>query len=490
MDIMFEIVSRQKFSANFPVSHVFGEAGGYIGRSEECEWVLPDRSREISRQHALITFEDGHFYLEDVSANGVFLSLAHEPVGKDSRHRIEHGEGFIIGAYTIMARLLHNPGAYAGSPEDVEDILSRPKGLSLNPLTAMEQEEELVARKRMGEYDDLLSGRQTRAVLPADHTDPLLGRLQPIVAVPEQEELIPENWDAEPDNDDESGEACPLGGETAAGAPQADSETQAAAAPQTAPESRSVPVPETDVFFKALGFAEPPSSPKERERVLKLAAELLAAAVDGMTSALHNRAECKNELRLPATSTGLAVNNNPLKFSPSPEAALATLLGPPQKGVMPSVKAMTNGFNDLHRHHMGLLAGAPARRCWTKFRPVPWKTAWTSTARCAWAGPRASGRPSSACTALCATIMKVWKPCSCRISPAPTKCRAGPSTRWARVPSKEHNNEKIRTVVDGTDGDLRTDGLLRRARPTAGSQPGQCESGFFGPPFAGGGQGL
>lgn len=360
MDIMFEIVSRQKFSANFPVSHVFGEAGGYIGRSEECEWVLPDRSREISRQHALITFEDGHFYLEDVSANGVFLSLAHEPVGRDSRHRIEHGEGFIIGAYTIMARLLHNPGAYAGSPEDVEDILSRPKGLSLNPLTAMEQEEELVARKRMGEYDDLLSGRQTKAVLPADHTDPLLGRLQPIVAVPEQEELIPENWDAEPDNDGENGESRQPGGETAEGAPQADSEPPAAAAPQTAPESRSVPVPETDVFFKALGFAEPPSSPKERERVLKLAAELLTAAVDGMTSALHNRAECKNELRLPATSTGLAVNNNPLKFSPSPEAALATLLGPPQKGVMPSVKAMTNGFNDLHRHHMGLLAGARA----------------------------------------------------------------------------------------------------------------------------------
>ena len=232
MDIMFEIVSRQKFSANFPVSHVFGEAGGYIGRSEECEWVLPDRSREISRQHALITFEDGHFYLEDVSANGVFLSLAHEPVGRDSRHRIEHGEGFIIGAYTIMARLLHNPGAYAGSPEDVEDILSRPKGLSLNPLTAMEQEEELVARKRMGEYDDLLSGRQTKAVLPADHTDPLLGRLQPIVAVPEQEELIPENWDAEPDDDGENGESRQPGGETAEGAPQADSETPAAAAPK------------------------------------------------------------------------------------------------------------------------------------------------------------------------------------------------------------------------------------------------------------------
>lgn len=183
MDIMFEIVSRQKFSANFPVSHVFGEAGGLYRPFGGMRMVLPTIARNFPPARA-DHLEDGHFYLEDVSANGVFLSLAHEPVGRNSRHRIEHGEGFIIGAYTIMARLLHNPGAYAGSPEDVEDILSRPKGLSLNPLTAMEQEEELVARKRMGEYDDLLSGRQTRAVLPADHTDPLLGRLQPLWPCP------------------------------------------------------------------------------------------------------------------------------------------------------------------------------------------------------------------------------------------------------------------------------------------------------------------
>ncbi len=350
MDIMLEIVSRQKFSATFPVSHVFGEAGGYIGRSEECEWVLPDRSREISRQHALITFEDGHFYLEDVSANGVFLSLGHEPVGRNTRHRIEHGEGFVIGAYTIMARLLHNPGAYTGSPTDgEEDILNLSKGLSLDPLTAMQQEEELIARKRIGDFDDLLGKRATGTVLPPDHTDPRLGRLQPIVAVPEAEELIPENWDAEPD---EPVEEAPVPPARHAAAP-----LEPAA---VATETRVVTVPETDAFFKALGFAEAPVSPKERERVLRLAAELLATAVDGMTRALHNRAECKNELRLPATSTGLGVNNNPLKFSPTPEAALAVLLGPPQKGVMPSVRALADGFNDLHSHHMGLLAGARA----------------------------------------------------------------------------------------------------------------------------------
>lgn len=352
MDIMFEIVSRQKFSASFPISHVFGEAGGYIGRARECEWVLPDRTREISRQHALITYEDNNFYLEDVSANGVYFSLGHEPVGKNVRHRIEHGEGFIIGNYTIMARLLQNPGAYTGpSATGEEKLLTFSRGLSLDPLLAMDQEEEILARKRMGdEYEDLLGKRAVPTVMSADHTDPLQSRLQPIVSIPAQEELIPENWDADPDEPD-----APL-------QPQIPAASAAPPAPVSAPppEPAVVPVPETDAFFKALGFAEPPASPKERERMLRLAAELLKVSVNGMTRALHHRAQCKNELRLAATTTGMGVNNNPLKFSPSPEAALAALLGPPQKGVMPPVQAMIAGFQDLHSHHMGLLAGARA----------------------------------------------------------------------------------------------------------------------------------
>lgn len=402
MDIMLEIVSRQKFSASFPVSHVFGEAGGYIGRSKECEWVLPDKAREISRKHALITFEDNNFYIEDVSSNGIYLSLAHEPIGKNTRRRIEHGEGFIIGSYTLMARLLQNPNAYTGSASgDGEDILSRAKGLSLDPLTAMVQEEELIARKRMGEFDDLLGARKTAAVLPADHTDPLHGRLQAIRGIPAEKELIPENWDAEPelepehDDEKDNAEAGPRAPRISARTiptpqatvlAQADATAYAHQASQErlesladAPDQANLAnlantqlaskhsestsgdaLQETELFFKALGFAEPPASAKERKRILRIAAELLVTAVDGMSRALHNRAECKNELRLPATRTGLAINNNPLKFSPTAEAALACLLGPPQKGVMPPTQAMAQGFNDLHTHHLGLLAGARA----------------------------------------------------------------------------------------------------------------------------------
>lgn len=354
---MLEIVSRQKFSAAFPTFHVFGEVGGYIGRSGECEWVLPDRSRQISRRHALITFEDGDFYLEDISANGVFLSLGREPVGKNTRRRIEHGEGFIIGEYTIMAHLLHDPGAYVpGVPgergmhgRDVADFADR---LSLNPLLAMEQEAEMNVRARVGEFDELLRPRTAAPAPPSDHNDPLASRLQPIVAAHVHEGTIPEDWDSDP-------EECDV---------DKDIETPLfSAVPVASPAPAAVPAPqcpaapnETEEFFRLLGFVASPASPEERRRILGLTAELLRASVDGMSHALRARAACKSELRLPATATGFLVSNNPLKFSPTSEAALACLLALPQKGVLPSVLAMREGFNELHRHHMGLLAGARA----------------------------------------------------------------------------------------------------------------------------------
>ena len=349
MDIMLEIVSRQKHSATFPISHVFGEAGGYIGRSEESEWVLPDRTKKISRKHALISFDEGSFFLEDLSSNGVHLSLEHEAIGKGKRHRIEHGEGFTIGDYLIMARLLHDPGAYVSSAREAqEDLLTLVQHpLSLDPLKSMDQEEELIARRRMGDFDDLLGRRTVAHPPPSDHSDPITSTLQPVVA-------IPEDWDSDPDDLDEKEQ------NVSRLQPAATADPPARHAPARPQEPEKVTTQETDMFFKALGFTEASASPAERERVLRLAAELLLAAVGGMTQALQHRAECKNELRLPITTTSLAARNNPLKFSPTPEAALVTLLQPQQKGVLPAPLAMHEGFNDLHSHHMGLVAGSRA----------------------------------------------------------------------------------------------------------------------------------
>ena len=73
MELMLEIISRQKFSLHQSnVQHVFREVGGYIGRDKECEWVLLDKTKQISRRHALVSFEHAAFFIEDL---GFFLNL-------------------------------------------------------------------------------------------------------------------------------------------------------------------------------------------------------------------------------------------------------------------------------------------------------------------------------------------------------------------------------------------------------------------------------
>ena len=56
----------------------------------------------------------------------------------------------------------------------------------------------------------------------------------------------------------------------------------------------------------------------------------------------------------------VARENNPLKFSPSAEAALQHLLAPPLRGFMPAAPAMRDAYNDLRAHQFGFIAGMKA----------------------------------------------------------------------------------------------------------------------------------
>ena len=348
MDIMFEIVSRQKFSPDVTVGHMFGEVGGIIGRSEECDWILPDKTKQISRKHAIITCYSGSFHIEDISANGIFRPLGHERLPSNTPIAIAHGDEFVIGEYTIMVRLMQNPGAYVGEGKnaDTHDLFAN-TSLPLNPLEAMVAEDERDAAARLGDYNDILSQKNAGMIVPPDHADARIEALPPIKATPDV--TTPNYYDP-----------WDPGGTLRGMTPPDQPEQKKPPAPEPEIIRESVLVPETDIFFELLGYKVPPESKEERERVLRTAADLLRTAVEGITQAMQNRAESKNELRLSMTTTSLVVNNNPLKFSPTAESALMTLLSPRQKGVMEPVESMQAAFKDNHSHHMGLLAGARA----------------------------------------------------------------------------------------------------------------------------------
>jgi FHA domain-containing protein len=56
----------------------------------------------------------------------------------------------------------------------------------------------------------------------------------------------------------------------------------------------------------------------------------------------------------------MPVENNPLKFSPTVEAALAHLIAPHVQGFLPPVRSMKEAYDDLRAHQLGFLAGMRA----------------------------------------------------------------------------------------------------------------------------------
>jgi type VI secretion system FHA domain protein len=115
--LRLRIVSDQRRSLAERASTVFSVEGGTIGRSADNDWVLPDPSRYVSAHHARVLFREGHFYVQDVSTNGVYVNDDMEPLAKrgSSGYRLANGDLLRMGEYHIVAAL---EKAGAGGNED------------------------------------------------------------------------------------------------------------------------------------------------------------------------------------------------------------------------------------------------------------------------------------------------------------------------------------------------------------------------------------
>jgi len=140
-----------------------------------------------------------------------------------------------------------------------------------------------------------------------------------------------------------------------------------AVAPAMAPVPVAAPAPAApavsgDVlmaaFLRGIGSAhQPPTAltPELMERV----GVMLRSTVEGTLQLLLTRQEFKREVRAEVTMIA-AQANNPLKFSPTVEVALAHLLGPGVRGFMPAEAAMRDAFDDLRAHQFGVMVGMRA----------------------------------------------------------------------------------------------------------------------------------
>jgi FHA domain-containing protein len=375
----------------------FGEAGGTIGRGRNSTLVLQDPELFISRTHAIVSFQAGGYIITDNGTTNPVI-LNGQPLGAGAQARLADGNAIQIGSYLLRVSLSAPVASPAPAPRMApsnpkDDPLAlipsahkqpdpfadlEPAKVRAQPPPSIPHDQDPLAglHRREPSIDDLLDrdkparasaagplppawpiGQHEAGPGVVDPLDVLLGIVKPVprptmadhgpeVATP----YVPPVARPEPSIEPPASPPAPASAlHSGFGAPPApaDSEGGATAA----------------VLFRAFlngaGLPELPPLKSLTPELMEMMGQLLREAVQGTLDLLRARGVIKSEIRADVTMI-MSVENNPLKFSPTVEAALAHLLAPGVPGFLSPVRAMKEAHDDLRAHHLGFLAGMRA----------------------------------------------------------------------------------------------------------------------------------
>jgi type VI secretion system FHA domain protein len=98
-------------------------AGGEytIGRGAECDWVLADADRVLSKKHCAVEYLAGGWQLRDLSTNGTYLNGAAHAVGRGATQPLRNGDRLRLGAWEMECRISEERGVGEGRGEAAAD---------------------------------------------------------------------------------------------------------------------------------------------------------------------------------------------------------------------------------------------------------------------------------------------------------------------------------------------------------------------------------
>jgi type VI secretion system protein ImpI len=346
--------------------HVFTEAGGIIGRAGGNSWVLPHN--KVSAKHALISFRNGVFYIQDKSRNGTSVNSPANRLVADRPYALKAGDRIFIEPYEIEVAL---EDADRSPRQPLVDVFDDDPLQFFDPLVrpASARPEPVVAAA-----DDWLGAHYEPPVVRDDPASPSL---------PADPGEIPQGYD-------------PLAPDDSAVAPAPPPRPRRPAfdsvpprpKPRSAPprDLTPPPPPPVAVVRAAPEVIDPPPVPVARVVVPasneapgsgglidvlagaglhgsavtpELAAsfgQILRVVVSGLMDVLQSRQRIKDEFRMRQTIFRPA-DNNPLKFSANVEDALHNLLVKRNAAYLAPVEAFADAFEDLRNHQLAMLAG-------------------------------------------------------------------------------------------------------------------------------------
>jgi type VI secretion system protein len=276
-----------------------------LGRSRNCNWVLPDPRNAISSRHCEIRRGRDFFMLRDISTNGTFVNDATERL--TGEHMLNAGDLIRIGQYEVIASFEVEVAAEPAPVAPEQEITFAPRG---------------------------------EAIPDASPAPP-----EPVAEAPA--EPVPDNvtvmWDSLADINAIDRERGLFGVADEAAAPVVGAD------PATVDKLLAA-------LLEAAAIAD--GQVEKTPETVQKAGSLLKRLVAGLLVMVEARARAKAQMG--AEMTGLQLEgNNPLKFARSPEQALAQLLMPPQPGFLEADKAVEDAYLDLQSHQVATLRAIP-----------------------------------------------------------------------------------------------------------------------------------
>ncbi|WP_063534298.1 type VI secretion system-associated FHA domain protein TagH [Burkholderia sp. MSMB1589WGS] len=363
---------------------VFHPPGGTIGRDSDNHLVLRDDTRQISRLQALLQVAGDACLLKNLSSVST-IEVNRVPIGYAQAQRLNMGDIIRIGPYLLRAE--PDDATIERTVEAAAASHAQTKGAS-NKLWGL-----LHDRFGLGRTQDADGKAVERpgAAPPRDRDSPASAAPRDL----HQLSTDPLDLFAQPQGNldaqagaarDGDGRGPPTSSVTQSDhAPEwtqhvrvqpAKSAPPAAARPGDAGDTRdmrdagdvpsrvraSTPAtPETllQAFFEGAGLdtaAEPHHWSAEQ---LFVAGQLLALFANGTVELLSSRSILKREVKADMTML-LDRENNPLKLLPDGGAVLRQMFGLPLPGFMTPQSAVSDAFQDLHAHQLGMVAGMRA----------------------------------------------------------------------------------------------------------------------------------
>jgi type VI secretion system protein len=282
--LRLRVVSEQRRSLAERSSAIFSVEGGTIGRSADNDWVLPDPQRYVSAHHARVQFRAGHFYLQDVSTNGVYVNDDMEPLAKrgSSGYRLENGDVLRMGDYHILAALEGQneaqPGAAAAVPTSIHALRTLGRTTERDIGAKLNVEELLVP------VIDLPALPVSAYGQPVDS-----GRVQALAQPPR-----PNDAPALSEPEPAGAEAAPVGASLARLAEAVSRE------PKNSGGFLALEDVHTglDAFCRGAGITQERLPAEAQGRLLHLAGRLFREALVGFKELERTRAETRNRYRI------------------------------------------------------------------------------------------------------------------------------------------------------------------------------------------------